>query len=304
MIKVDQYRDIWLSEKFDEVIGFYPREFYPLDNFSSFKVEYNGYLYASAEEAFQANLFIKDYPEIADMIKNSHSAHEAQKIRFKYEDKITLSEEEILELMENILRCKINQNPYVKKKLLETKNYMIVEDSPKDNYWGWGSNRDGQNKLGNLWMKLRKELIDKYMEKITIGKKKENTNYKFRETCFGIVDKDDEFYITAKNGEPSLIGGGVEEGETHLETLKREFMEEAGLTIEECNEFITIDCFWVTQNNEDMESLANFYITKISNDIVDNTEKESKLVKVKKKELIKILPLPYQKKAIELYLKD
>ena len=66
MIKLDQYRDTWMSQKFDEIIGFYPREFYPLDNFSSFKVEYNGYLYSSAEEAFQANLFIDDYPEIAE----------------------------------------------------------------------------------------------------------------------------------------------------------------------------------------------------------------------------------------------
>ena len=117
MIKLDQYRDTWMSQKFNEVIGFYPREFYPLDNFSSFKVEYNGYLYSSAEEAFQANLFIDDYPEIAEEIKNSHSAHEAQKIRFKYENKIKLSSNEILELMEKILRCKIEQNPYVLKKL-------------------------------------------------------------------------------------------------------------------------------------------------------------------------------------------
>ena len=157
MIKLEQYRDTWLSEKFDEIIGFYPREFYPLDNFSSFKVEMDGYLYASAEEAFQANLFMEEYPEIADEIKHSHSAHEAQKIRFKYEDKIKLSSNEMLELMERILRLKLEQNPYVLKKLLDTKDYTIVEDSPKDNYWGWGINRDGENHLGKLWMKLRDE---------------------------------------------------------------------------------------------------------------------------------------------------
>lgn len=49
MIKLEQYRDTWLAEKMDEVIGFYPREFYQLDNFSSFKVEWNGYLYSSLE---------------------------------------------------------------------------------------------------------------------------------------------------------------------------------------------------------------------------------------------------------------
>ncbi len=68
-----------------------------------------------------------------------------KKIRFKYEDKIQLSSNEILELMENILRCKIEQNPYVLKKLLETKDYTIVEDSPKDDYWGCGINRNGEN---------------------------------------------------------------------------------------------------------------------------------------------------------------
>ena len=158
MIKLKQYRDIWLSEKVEEVIGFYPREFYPLDNFSSFKVEVDGYLYASLEEAFQSSLFLPDYPDISDKIKNSYSAHEAQKIMHENSDKVKYSNNEKVELMEKLLRLKIEQNPYVKKKLLETKDYLIVEDSPKDNYWGWGINRDGENHLGKLWMKLREEL--------------------------------------------------------------------------------------------------------------------------------------------------
>ena len=35
---------------------------------------------------------------------------------------------------------------------------MIVEDFPKDDFLGWGSNRNGQNNLGKLWMKLREGL--------------------------------------------------------------------------------------------------------------------------------------------------
>ena len=61
-------------------------------------------------------------------------------------------------IMEELLRAKIEQNPYVKKKLLETKDYTIVEDSPKDSFWGWGKDRGGQNNLGKLWMKLRDEI--------------------------------------------------------------------------------------------------------------------------------------------------
>lgn len=157
MISLKQYRDIWLSEKMDDVIGFYPREFYPLDNFSSFKVEVDGYLYASLEEAYQSSLFLPDYPEIAEQIKNSHSAHEAQKIMQKNIEKVKYTNQQQLIIMEKLLRLKLEQNPYVLKKLLETNGYYIVEDSPKDNYWGWGINRNGRNQLGKIWMKLREE---------------------------------------------------------------------------------------------------------------------------------------------------
>lgn len=162
MIKLKQYRDPWLGEKMDEVIGFYPREFYCLDNFSSFKVEYNGYLYASLEEAYQTVGFLESAPEIAEQIKHSHSAHEAQKIAMENRDKQDPNWNNIkISVMEDLLRHKIDQNPYVLKKLLETEDYIIVEDSPKDNFWGWGIDRNGQNNLGKLWMKLREEYRQK-----------------------------------------------------------------------------------------------------------------------------------------------
>lgn len=158
MIILEQYRDKWLSEKVDEVIGFYPREFYPLDNFSSFKVEWNGYMYSTLEEAFQTARFIGSDEELVQKIKNSHSAHEAQKIAYQNLDKQRKDWEKVeLEIMEELLRLKVEQNPYVLRKLLETKDYYIVEDSPKDAYWGWGENRDGLNNLGRLWMKIRNE---------------------------------------------------------------------------------------------------------------------------------------------------
>jgi len=135
MIKIEQYRDTWLSEKMDEVIGFYPREFY------------------------QAASFMGSNEELVEKIKKSHSAHEAQKIAYENRDKQRADWNEVkLGIMEELLRLKIEQNPYVKKKLLQTEDYIIVEDSPKDSFWGWGPNRDGENQLGKLWMKLREEL--------------------------------------------------------------------------------------------------------------------------------------------------
>jgi len=140
------------------------------------------------------------------------------------------------------------------------------------------------------------------MKKIRLGTKKSDVKYDFRETCFGIVYKGGRFYLTEKKGEVSLIGGGVEQDENHIECLKREFVEEAGLSITDCYEFITIDCFWVTQNNINMESLANFYIVEISDDIKDPTEDLSKLVVMNLNDILSQLALPYQKEAIKLYI--
>ena len=104
--------------------------------------------------------------ELVEKVKKSHSADEAQRIAYANRDKQRKDWNDVkVGIMEELLRLKIEQNPYVKKKLLQTEDYLIVEDSPKDSFWGWGPNRDGNNQLGKLWMKLREEL-----------KKEENNN--------------------------------------------------------------------------------------------------------------------------------
>lgn len=159
MIVVEQYRDTWLAEKMNEFIGFYPREFYCFDNFSAFAVVYKGIKYMTVEHAYQALKFADTAPDIAREITECFSSYEAQQIAYANRDKQNPDWDEIkVDLMEELLRLKLEQNPYVKRKLLQTKDYEICEDSPKDSFWGIGSNRNGQNQLGKIWMKLRDEL--------------------------------------------------------------------------------------------------------------------------------------------------
>lgn len=162
MINLTQYRDPWLAEKFGEFIGFYPREFFVFDNFSSFRVLVDGVLYCTVEHAYQAIKFLQTAPEIAQQITDCYAAHDAQKIAYANKDRQRKDWDDVkLGVMEKLLRLKLEQNPYVKKKLLETGNLIICEDSPKDSFWGIGANRDGRNELGKLWMKLRSELQNK-----------------------------------------------------------------------------------------------------------------------------------------------
>ncbi len=141
-------------------VFFYEREFYPFSNFSSFALEWKGYLYMTSEHAYQTEKFLD--VEIIKEIRETKSAHEVFVLSRKYEDKVRPDWMDIrVSVMEEILREKIRQHEYVRQKLLETGDREIIEDSHRDDFWGWGPNKDGQNNLGKIWMKLRGELKNK-----------------------------------------------------------------------------------------------------------------------------------------------
>ena len=150
-----------LLETSGTVIGFYEREYYCFSNFSSFAVEWKGRLWQTSEHAYQASKFFETGPEIAEQIFNARSAHDSKKLAEKHQDKIPADwDSRKVAIMEDICRHKLQQHTYIQKKLLETGKKEIVEDSPKDNFWGWGSKRDGRNELGKIWMKFRETLSD------------------------------------------------------------------------------------------------------------------------------------------------
>ena len=47
--------------------------------------------------------------------------------------------------------------------LLATGDRVIVEDSPRDYYWGGGCDRTGQNYLGKILMSVRSEIFQRRM---------------------------------------------------------------------------------------------------------------------------------------------
>lgn len=158
MSQFAQFRDPDLDVSGD-VAAFYPREFYPLCNFSSFQVEWRGRLWPTSEHAYQAAHFFETAPELAEQIYSSRSAHEAYKLAKANGDKAPQDWHDVKEsIMLDICRHKLQQHEYVRTKLLETGDALIVEDSSKDGFWGWGQDRKGRNALGKIWMQLRAEL--------------------------------------------------------------------------------------------------------------------------------------------------
>ncbi len=132
-------------------------EFYPLSNFSAFAVEYQGELWPTAEHAYQATSFTDD--EIRDLIRKARSAHETRLLGQLHKSKRREDWGEYkLLVMEELFRAKIEQHPYVREKLLDSGDREIIKNVPDDSFWGWGSDKKGENRMGKLWMKLREEI--------------------------------------------------------------------------------------------------------------------------------------------------
>ncbi|WP_421883179.1 NADAR family protein [Methylibium sp.] len=157
-----------------ERVRFYEHDFYVLSNFSAFNVSWGGFRFQTSEHLYHYMKFARPWgdearrepidfsgPEIlvAQAIFGAPSAHEAFKIAEQNRELRRPDWDQVkVSIMRDILRAKAMQHSYVLRKLFATGDRELVEDSWRDDFWGWGPNRDGQNMLGKLWMQVRAEL--------------------------------------------------------------------------------------------------------------------------------------------------
>lgn len=142
-----------------ERVCFYEQDFYVLSNFSAFTVKIGGRTFPTSEHAYHFFKFKDHAIGYALAIFEAPSAHEAFKIAERHKaDRRSDWDDVKVEIMRGILRAKVAQHEYVRRKLLATGDRELVENSWRDDFWGWGPNRDGRNALGKLWMEIRAEL--------------------------------------------------------------------------------------------------------------------------------------------------
>lgn len=150
----------------DRRVRFYEHDFYVLSNFSAFNLEWEGMTFQTSEAAYHWEKFAIEADDdtrnsVAYAIYEAPSAHEAFKIAETQKHLRRPDWDDVkVGIMRDILRAKADQHEYVRRKLLATGDRELVEDSWRDDFWGWGPNRDGQNMLGKLWMEVRAELRD------------------------------------------------------------------------------------------------------------------------------------------------
>ena len=128
-----------------------------LSNFAPCKVTYEGMEYPSTESAYQAAKTTDT--ALRKQFHDCEKPGDAKKLGRKI---VLRPDWEFIKLdvMEQLLRLKFNQ-PDFKRALLNTGDEELMEGNTwNDTFWGMCKGK-GQNHLGKLLMKIRKDLHDR-----------------------------------------------------------------------------------------------------------------------------------------------
>jgi N-glycosidase YbiA len=144
----------------DSQVFFYEQDHYYLSNFSAFNVRWSLHTFPTSEHAYQWSKFWGTGNDSLMLgVLHAPSAHEAFVLAGEYRNYVRQDWPTVKsEIMRGILWAKTQQHEYVRRKLLQTGDRELIENSWRDDVWGWGPNRDGQNLLGKLWMRVREDL--------------------------------------------------------------------------------------------------------------------------------------------------
>ena len=153
-----------------------------LSNFSNSKIKFKNYIFENSESVFQVQKFdyndqllrafsvlnpsdAKKYGRAKILFLNNDTDELASNKRPYYWENYTEFRmtpdwnDRKIEAMYNSVRLKFTQNPEIKEKLIETRDYYLEEG----NTWGdkfWGTvNGEGENNLGIILMQVRDEFI-------------------------------------------------------------------------------------------------------------------------------------------------
>ncbi|XP_064399764.1 uncharacterized protein LOC135346160 isoform X2 [Halichondria panicea] len=149
--------------------------FYEFTNFYPTFMTIDGSSWPSSEHYFQAQKFVGT--PYVEKIRKMSSARETFQFsrnpavsRWRRSDWDQVKDD----IMLKALRCKFGQSDRLRSLLFGTGDKKLIEHTENDSYWGDGGGKGkGLNKLGELLMKVRREL--KEMEKIKSPLKRSNS---------------------------------------------------------------------------------------------------------------------------------
>ncbi|WP_069471258.1 NADAR family protein [Candidatus Marithrix sp. Canyon 246] len=132
-------------------------EYYEFSNFSKHGFELKNKYWPTVEHYFQAQKF-PNHPQ-EELIRTASTPTIAKRLGGTRSVPLRANWELVKEeMMKKALLAKFRTHEDLKTLLLNTGKEKLVENAPRDYYWGCGANGNGKNRLGKILMEVREIL--------------------------------------------------------------------------------------------------------------------------------------------------
>jgi ribA/ribD-fused uncharacterized protein len=132
-------------------------KYFELSNFSKHGFTLKDKYWPTVEHYFQAQKF-PGHPQ-EERIRTAASPKQAKQLGRTRSVPLRADWERVKDdIMREAVLAKFRAHDDLKKLLLDTGKENLVEDAPKDYYWGCGKDGSGKNKLGKILMETREIL--------------------------------------------------------------------------------------------------------------------------------------------------
>lgn len=140
---------------------------------------------------------------------------------------------------------------------------------------------------------------------IRIGEKIGGLQYTKRLGAYAIIEReeDNKVGIATANGYYFFLGGGIEEGETEIEALRRELIEEVGYSLKNINYFDKVTSWADGGDRGPLDITATFYLAQFDEKVAIPIETDHKILWIEPEEYKDKLYHEYQRYILEKYKK-
>jgi len=129
-------------------------DYFEFSNFSQHGFTLKEKYWSTVEHYFQAQKFTDS--ELAEKIRLADSPKQAKQLGQTRTIPLRPDWEQVKDdIMREAVLAKFSTHETLKKQLVATGDEQLIENAPKDYYWGCGADGSGKNRLGEILMETR-----------------------------------------------------------------------------------------------------------------------------------------------------